>query len=168
MRIFVESTKSFPRGERRPIGTYAEVVAAVHMLFPKRKWLTARKGIGSMDGERVEVFLTTHRNKNLPPALMDLLRPLIEAQSSWEAIGEIRNALILPDEMIDLVILNDAERTIASIVEWAAAHDWQVREWPDGPVLEPEGTKKNRPNQAIQPTPGKRPPSKQSQPPGVG
>ncbi len=139
MRIFVENTKSFPRGERRPLGTYAEVVAAVHMLFPKRKWQSARKGIGLLDGGRVELFLTNHRNKNLPPTLMDLLRPLIEANCPWEAIGEIRNALVLPDEAIDLVILNDAERIIASVVEWAVEHDWQVREWPDGPVLKTEG-----------------------------
>jgi len=135
MRYFVESTKIFPRGDTKPLGTYVEVVAAVHMLFPKRKWLTARKGIGLSSSGEVEIFLTTRRSQTLPPSLGKLLYPLLNATIPQDLFGEISGALVLPDELINMVILNNADAIKQEMVSWASPRAWQVKEWPDGPII---------------------------------
>ena len=112
-----------------------EVVSAVHQLFPKRKWHTARKGIGLAASGEVEVFLTTRRNKSLPASLQKMIFPLMNAGVPSDLWLEISFAMVIPDELINMVILNNAERMIGDIVEWAKQRGWQVREWPDGPAL---------------------------------
>jgi hypothetical protein len=134
MRYSVENSKMFPRGDQRPLGTCVEVVSALHELFPKRKWLTARKGIARDRAGEVEIFLTTRHNKSLPPSLEPLLFPLLEAQIPSDLFLDISAAIVLPDEAISMVSLNNAEETIDAIVEWAVIRGWQVREW-NGPVV---------------------------------
>jgi hypothetical protein len=135
MRIFIENIATAPSGNRKPLGTYVDVVVAIHRLFPKRKWHTARKGIGVFKKSEIEIFLTTRLNKNAPPSLERLLFPLLTAKIESELFLDIDAALVIPDELINIVIFNNSEAILPELPKWTEIHNWRAKHWPDGPEI---------------------------------
>ena len=135
MRIFIESQEASDTSGVTTLGTYAEVATAIHALFPKRRWHTARSGVGIVNGHEVEIFITTRKNQKPPPKLEKLLFQLFDAKVPMDLVQELSAALVTPDEKIMLVGFNKAEPIIDKVPEWASQRKWRAKHWPDGPEI---------------------------------